>query len=532
MAISNPVKALGGLGGLAALKVAAAAANKKYQEENIKAGKPQGAFSEALFGKYANRLNEGMAGRRPYTGTSADQVEQFQNFTPEQRSIMNNLANIGQEGIQDVINRESGGFEPIAEQARESFHRETVPTIAERFSSLGSAGSQRSSAFGKQLGSAASDLETNLAALRSQYGLEKQNLDQNLYNNLLTHGLRPQYENAFLGGDVNSGPGKGALDSLNPTYQEILGLLNSFGEGNKGGALGALGDLAAPVAVGAAAGLGSAAAPAAGTVAGVAAADTGFKSWLASNAIPLALVGGLEAGNIYNIYKKYKKTSANKKSSQLYQKQLQQEIQKEFKKSQNAQLTPAQLKYQNLVSNVLAHPKDVNIQNKFKNFQSQVPAEFRQNIQEWLRDPNNPYNLENNNQSSVQPNENNEVPLNQQAEELLQSPEDRAHEEEQIKNFLNNGANKTRLERIVDNIKNIGSFIDPSPAIAGLQAGLSPYFNTGLSSYFNHRGLEPEVPPAPIAQAPKGKSRKKQVSKTKSDQRKRQKHLAKYGNYD
>jgi len=67
-------------------------------------------------------------------------------------------------------------FGPIAERARSKFYGETVPTLAERFTSLGGAG-QRSSAFQRQLGSAGAKLEEGLAALQAQldpqYALQK-----------------------------------------------------------------------------------------------------------------------------------------------------------------------------------------------------------------------------------------------------------------------------------------------------------------------------------------------------------------------
>lgn len=66
-------------------------------------------------------------------------------------------------------------FDPIEQQARQDFAQTTVPTIAERFSSMGG---QRSSAFGQQLGQAASGLESQLAALRSGHLFKQGALEQ------------------------------------------------------------------------------------------------------------------------------------------------------------------------------------------------------------------------------------------------------------------------------------------------------------------------------------------------------------------
>lgn len=64
-------------------------------------------------------------------------------------------------------------FEPIAAEARKQFHESTIPTIAERFAG---AGGLNSSAFKGELGKAASGLESQLAALGSEYGLKKAGL--------------------------------------------------------------------------------------------------------------------------------------------------------------------------------------------------------------------------------------------------------------------------------------------------------------------------------------------------------------------
>jgi len=64
--------------------------------------------------------------------------------------------------------RSGEGFSPIEDQARRQFTTKTIPSLAERFTALG--GGQRSSAFPGALGSAASELESNLASLRAQYG--------------------------------------------------------------------------------------------------------------------------------------------------------------------------------------------------------------------------------------------------------------------------------------------------------------------------------------------------------------------------
>lgn len=111
------------------------------------------------------------------------------NLTPQQQFALNTAL---MQYLQN-INPNAFNFEPIANQARQNFGQNTIPSIAERFTSMGA---QKSSAFPQLLGQAGADLDTNLAALSSQHGLQSQGLLQNL----LQLGLRPQLEHVYQPG--------------------------------------------------------------------------------------------------------------------------------------------------------------------------------------------------------------------------------------------------------------------------------------------------------------------------------------------
>lgn len=113
------------------------------------------------------------------------QIHQLPRFSSEQIKGLDQLRSMGLGGLQN--NNQS--FEPIAQQARENFSQKTIPSIAERFTAAGN-GAQRSSAFGQSLGQGGSDLETNLAALGSQYNQNQ----QGHYKSLLGLGLQPQFD--------------------------------------------------------------------------------------------------------------------------------------------------------------------------------------------------------------------------------------------------------------------------------------------------------------------------------------------------
>ena len=118
-------------------------------------------------------------------------IEQIPRFDQPQQAA---LAQILQSGLQG-FNNPYQGFEPIEQYARTQFQQQTVPSLAERFTSLGN-NKISSPAFASQLGYAGSNLEQGLAALRSQYGMQ----NRNQLMQLLELGLTPKFENVGVAG--------------------------------------------------------------------------------------------------------------------------------------------------------------------------------------------------------------------------------------------------------------------------------------------------------------------------------------------
>lgn len=129
-------------------------------------------------------------------------------FNPQQQDALQLLLSQGQELVSDPLR----GFEPLAQRARSQFAQQTVPGLAERFTSMG-AGSLSSPAFISQLGQAGAGLEEGLAALGAQFG--QQNRRTGL--EFLMQGLRPAYESYYqqsqpgfgeniLSGSIRSAP--------------------------------------------------------------------------------------------------------------------------------------------------------------------------------------------------------------------------------------------------------------------------------------------------------------------------------------
>lgn len=147
-------------------------------------------------------------------GTPA-QAHQVNRFNPQQMSALQQLLGQGLQGMQNPYQ----GFQPIEDQARTNFAQQTVPSIAERFTAMGNSASS-SPLFASQLGQAGAGLEGNLAAMKSQYGMQ----NQSQLMQLLSMALQPQFENYMQ-------PGQGGF------AQPVLQALGRAGVGAAGGAM-------------------------------------------------------------------------------------------------------------------------------------------------------------------------------------------------------------------------------------------------------------------------------------------------------
>ena len=152
-------------------------------------------------------------------------------YSQQQQGILNQLGPLGLQGLQQGSN-----IEPILQRARSQFQTQTIPGLAERFTSVG--GGQRSSAFQGALGQAGAGLEEGLAGLSAQH---QQSLLP-LFQSLLGMGLQPQYDIA----QQQKAPG--FFSQLFGGLGQGLGyaaplLLGGGGLGSLSGSLGSLGGL-------------------------------------------------------------------------------------------------------------------------------------------------------------------------------------------------------------------------------------------------------------------------------------------------
>lgn len=168
----------------------------------------------ALLGGGAGALSSYLSG-----GSKPGGPQRSSAPSQQENSVLQYLLSQGMNGLQNP----QQGFQPIADRARSQFNQQTVPSLAERFTSLGS-NALSSPSFANQIGQAGVGLEEILAAMGAQYG---QQSNQNSLS-MLSLGLSPAFQTHYqpqehgfgrqlLGGAVNTG-----LQAAPQIYQSYM----------------------------------------------------------------------------------------------------------------------------------------------------------------------------------------------------------------------------------------------------------------------------------------------------------------------
>lgn len=127
-----------------------------------------------------------------------------------------------QRGLANLQNP-SAGFDPIRKRATNDFFQQVVPGLLERFNAMGD-NAMSSPSLQANLSSAGAGLQERLAALESEYGLQREGLGLNQ----LGLGLRPMDETIMLSGDpgflggASQGIGEG-IGKLLPILAQLVG---------------------------------------------------------------------------------------------------------------------------------------------------------------------------------------------------------------------------------------------------------------------------------------------------------------------
>jgi len=137
------------------------------------------------------------------TGKDA-QTQQFNKYSPDQQNSLNSMLGGAQEQmpqifelLKNILGGDPESMKAFSDPARTSFEQNTLPSIAERFSSMNA---QNSSAFGQQLGAAGANLEENLAGQRANLQSGAMNQLMNMFNTGMTHKMKlyiPSYWRVF-----------------------------------------------------------------------------------------------------------------------------------------------------------------------------------------------------------------------------------------------------------------------------------------------------------------------------------------------
>jgi hypothetical protein len=165
--------------------------------------------------------NGGQGGMDQYdTGTQSpfaeffagnpERVAHIPQFTQQQSPLFQIL---GEQGKQQYMNPYQG-FDAIANQAQQNFRQNTLPSLAERFTSMGK-NSMTSPLFMSQMHNAGAGLDTQLASMKQMYGMK--NRSQGL--EALAMALTPQYQNIRLGAQP------GAMAGIMPELMKFGGNL-------------------------------------------------------------------------------------------------------------------------------------------------------------------------------------------------------------------------------------------------------------------------------------------------------------------
>jgi hypothetical protein len=157
----------------------------------------------------------------------------------------------GMSGIQNLL-ASPVSFQPIREQAERGYRTRTLPAILERLGVSSGEGALHGSGAFEAMDRPAQDLQSNLAALESQFGLQQQGQQGNLLMQLLGLGMQPMDEEKYFPGQT-SGISRFAGPMAGGIGQGLGALIPLLGEAAIGGAAGG--------PVGAAAGAGMEALP-------------------------------------------------------------------------------------------------------------------------------------------------------------------------------------------------------------------------------------------------------------------------------
>jgi len=164
-------------------------------------------------------------------GSKKDKFKQKSSMTPEMSELLKSIIGGGtpeQGYLSQLMSGSPEAFQAFEAPYLQQYQQELVPHIAERFAGLGTgAGALNSSGLAQTLAQSAKNLQTNLAGMKSQYGMDAA---KTLFGGKLAAlGMRP-FENIYMQGAQGGGAQGNMLANLLP-----LAFMGLGGRGNGGG---------------------------------------------------------------------------------------------------------------------------------------------------------------------------------------------------------------------------------------------------------------------------------------------------------
>lgn len=187
---------------------------------------PVAALIGALLGLGTGGLAQG------FGGGEEGGFKQTDITSPQQNNILDMLLQMGQQNLQNPTQ----GFQPIKQNALNTFFQDIVPGLQSQFSGSGS-NNYSSGTIQSQLSSAGAGLAQRLAGLETEYGQRNQN---NALNQL-SLGLSPRNQTYYqqrqpgfgenlLMGSLQAAPAAIQGYQQNQKLEKLLGLLGNQGK--------------------------------------------------------------------------------------------------------------------------------------------------------------------------------------------------------------------------------------------------------------------------------------------------------------
>ncbi len=114
-------------------------------------------------------------------------------YSDAQMEQQNRIGEIGANKLEGLANN-SFDFKGIEDWTRKNFSEKTLPSIMNRFASFGTGDSFSGSGFQNAMAGGATDLDAQLAAMKAEFDMKGQALNQSLYGDMFNAGQKQQFD--------------------------------------------------------------------------------------------------------------------------------------------------------------------------------------------------------------------------------------------------------------------------------------------------------------------------------------------------